>query len=114
MYGVIVVIHVIMSLILIAVILLQAGRGGGLSDTFAGSQMQSLFGTKSTNVLTKLTSVCAVGFIVTCILLALISSRQTRTLVDNVTIPQTAVPIEAAQPAPAEPAPLGGPEQPIE
>ena len=114
MYGVIVVLHVMMSIVLIAVILLQAGRGGGLSDTFAGSQMQSLFGTKSTSVLTKLTTVCAVGFIITCIWLALLSSRQTRSMVDNVNIPQSAMPADAAQPAPAEPMPLGGPEQPIE
>jgi hypothetical protein len=39
MYATVIVIHVIISLFLIAVILLQAGKGGGLSDTFGGSQM---------------------------------------------------------------------------
>ncbi|MCX5692251.1 MAG: preprotein translocase subunit SecG [Candidatus Omnitrophica bacterium] len=90
MYSIVIVIHVIISLFLIAVILLQAGKGGGLADTFGGSQMQSLFGTKSTTVLTKLTAVCAIGFIATCITLAVMSSHKTKSIVDNVRIPQTA------------------------
>ena len=88
MYATVVAIHVIISLFLIAVILLQAGKGGGLADTFGGSQMQNLFGTKSTTVLTKLTAVCAIGFIATCITLAVLSSRQTKSIVDNVSVPQ--------------------------
>ena len=112
MYPVLIVIHVVISLFLIAVILLQAGKGGGLSDTFGGSQMQNLFGTKSTSVLTKLTAVCAIGFIVTCISLALISSHRARSVVDNVRIPQGAAestPVPTA--APVEPAPQGGANQ---
>ncbi|HAZ10133.1 MAG: preprotein translocase subunit SecG [Omnitrophica bacterium GWA2_41_15] len=116
MYSILIVVHVIISLFLIAVILLQAGKGGGLADTFGGSQMQNLFGTKSTTVLTKLTAVCAIGFIVTCISLALISSHQARSIVDNVSIPQAA-PVSAPQanpmpqakvPASVEPAQQGG------
>nr|MBU1328104.1 preprotein translocase subunit SecG [Candidatus Omnitrophota bacterium] len=116
MYSILTVIHVIISLFLIVVILLQAGKGGGLADTFGGSQMQNLFGTKSTTVLTKLTAVCAIGFIVTCISLAIISSRQTKSIVDNVNMPQVA-PVSVSQannstpqaqvPATAEPVPQG-------
>ncbi len=115
MYATVIVIHVIISLFLIAVILLQAGKGGGLSDTFGGSQMQNLFGTKSATVLTKLTAVCAIGFIATCITLAVMSSHQAKSIVDNVRIPQqpaesqakTQAP-QAQVPAPVEPAPQGG------
>ena len=110
MYSILIVIHVIISLFLIAVILLQAGKGGGLADTFGGSQMQNLFGTKSTTVLTRLTAVCAIGFIVTCLSLAVISSHKARSIVDNVRIPQAAEPqAQAPTPtAPAEPTPQGG------
>ncbi|MDP8230853.1 MAG: preprotein translocase subunit SecG [Candidatus Gorgyraea atricola] len=87
MYGVIITIHVIASIFLILVILLQAGRGGGLADSFGGSQMQSMFGTKSANVLSKLTAICAVAFIVTCLTLAIISSRRSKSVVDKVNIP---------------------------
>jgi len=109
MYSIVIVIHVIISLFLIAVILLQAGKGGGLADTFGGSQMQNLFGTKSTTVLTRLTAVCAIGFIVTCLSLAVISNHKARSIVDNVRIPQAAEP-QAQSPtptAPAEPTPQG-------
>jgi len=118
MYSILIVIHVIISLFLIAVILLQAGKGGGVADTFGGSQMQNMFGTKSTTVLTKLTAVCAIGFMVTCISLAIISSRQTRSIVDNVRMPTTTTtttvtpnaqsplaPEAAAPSAPASPEP---------
>ena len=120
MYAILIVIHVIISLFLIAVILLQAGKGGGLADTFGGSQMQNLFGTKSTTVLTKLTAVCAIGFIVTCISLAIISSKKGKSIIDNVQIPKTAASAPNAQrplapeaqvpvPAPTESAaPQGG------
>ena len=116
MYSVLIVIHVVISLFLIAVILLQAGKGGGLSDTFGGSQMQNLFGTKSTTVLTKLTAVCAIGFIATCIALAVMSSHKARSIVDNVRVPhaataqtETQAPAPQAQvPAPVEPISQGG------
>ena len=117
MYLILLVIHVIISLFLIAVILLQAGKGGGLADTFGGSQMQNLFGTKSTTVLTKLTAVCAIGFIFTCIMLAVMSSHKSRSMVDNIKIPQAAAqqaqtptPTPVAPVAPAGPseAPQGG------
>ena len=113
MYSILIVVHVIISLFLIAVILLQAGKGGGVADTFGGSQMQNMFGTKSTTVLTKLTAVCAIGFIITCVSLAVISSHKAKSIVDNIKIPQqqattTAVP-KAQVPAPLEPtAPQGG------
>jgi len=119
MYAILIVIHVIISLFLIAVILLQAGKGGGVADTFGGSQMQNMFGTKSTTVLTKLTAVCAIGFIITCISLAILSSKKTRSIVDNINVPQASMPqTKAGAPAapqaeipkiPAEPAaPQGG------
>jgi preprotein translocase subunit SecG len=87
MYAFLIVIHVIASIFLIAVILLQAGRGGGLADSFGGTQMQSLFGTKSATILTRLTSICAIAFIITCLSLAIISSHRSRSLIEGVNIP---------------------------
>jgi len=98
MYAILIVIHVIISLFLIAVILLQAGKGGGLADTFGGSQMQNMFGTKSTTVLTKVTAVCAIGFVITCISLAVISSKKGKSIIDNVRIPAAATAVPNTQP----------------
>lgn len=105
MYAILVAIHVIISIFLIAVILLQAGKGGGLADTFGGSQVQNLFGTKSNSVLTKLTSICAIGFIVTCLSLAVISSHRAKSILDTVKVPQAVKPVKtkpAEAKAPAE------------
>jgi len=88
MYTLVIIMHVIVSIFLIAVILLQAGRGGGLADSFGGSQMQSLFGTKSTTVLTRLTTICATVFMLTCLTLAIISSRQSKSLVEKINVPK--------------------------
>jgi len=108
MYSILIVIHVIISLFLIAVILLQAGRGSGLADSFGGSQMQNLFGTKSVTVLTRLTAICAIGFIVTCLSLAYISSHRTRSILDSVRVPQPqAAPVtQAPAPSPVPTAPV--------
>ncbi|MBU1006562.1 MAG: preprotein translocase subunit SecG [Candidatus Omnitrophica bacterium] len=118
MYAVLITIHVIASIFLIAVILLQAGRGGGLTDSFAGSQMQNLFGTKSTSVLTKMTTACAVIFIISCLTLAMFSSRKSRSLVDRVNIPAASQTAETGnagnvetKEAPPAPLVIPGPEE---
>lgn len=84
MFFFIVTIHIIVSLFLIAVILLQAGRGGGLAEAFGSSEVERIFGTKSATMLTRLTTICAVIFIFTCLTLALLSARRGRSLIERV------------------------------
>jgi preprotein translocase subunit SecG len=81
LYGLVIAIHVIASLTLIAVILLQAGRGGGLSESFGGSSTQTLFGTKTSLFLRRATEVAAVVYILTCLTLAVMTSHRGRSLV---------------------------------
>ncbi|MDD5428162.1 MAG: preprotein translocase subunit SecG [Candidatus Omnitrophica bacterium] len=81
LYGLVIAIHVIASLVLIAVILLQAGRGGGLSETFGGGSTQTLFGTKTSVFLTRATAVSAVVYIMTCLTLAVMTSHRGKSLV---------------------------------
>lgn len=79
-----VVMHVIACLVLILVILLQAGRGQGIGGTafgFGGGGVQTLFGTKAADFLTKATSVCAILFLVTCISLDVVEARKSRSIV---------------------------------
>ncbi|MDP6686341.1 MAG: preprotein translocase subunit SecG [Candidatus Omnitrophota bacterium] len=97
MYTVLIVVHVIASIFLIAVILLQAGRGGGLADTMGGTQMQSLFGTKTKNVMAKLTTISAVLFIVTCLTLAIVSSQRSKSVIEKVNLPERVAPIETEE-----------------
>ena len=83
LYGFIIAIHILVSLVLIAVILLQAGRGGGLSDTFGGSSTQTLFGTKTSVFLTRATAASAIIYIMTCLTLAVLTSHRGRSLVSQ-------------------------------
>jgi len=81
LYGLIIAIHVIVSLVLIAVILLQAGRGGGLSESFGGSQTQTILGTKTSTFLKRATEIAAVLYIVVCLVLGMMTSLRGKSLV---------------------------------
>jgi preprotein translocase subunit SecG len=68
--AVIVVLHVLVSLALIALILLHSGRGGGLSDVFGGGMGGSLGGsTIAERNLDRLTVIVALVFAVTTVAL---------------------------------------------
>ena len=114
MFITVVILHVAVSLILIAIILLQAGRGG-LSESFGGAPTQSLFGTQTATFLTRTTTVCAVMFFCTCLTLAVLSSQRSRSLLEQAPLSQRAVvPPGLAEellrtaptPAPSAPAPM--------
>ncbi len=83
MYVFLLIIHVIVCLVLILVVLLQAGRGGGFSDMLGGGQPQSLFGTQTNAFMLRATEVCAVVFIVTSLSLAILSTQRGKSLVAN-------------------------------
>jgi preprotein translocase subunit SecG len=72
-----VVVHVLICIALVLIVLLQAGRGGGLSGAFgAGGTAQTLFGGRgAATFLSKTTQWLALGFMAMSILLAVLSSR---------------------------------------
>ena len=76
----IVILHVFVCLFLIAVILLQAGRGQGLSWGVFGGTPQSILGTKTASFLSRVTTGCAIIFLFTCIVLNIIETRKARSL----------------------------------
>jgi len=83
MYILLITIHVISCLVLILVILLQSGRGGGLSESFGSSSSSStIFGTSASTFLQRATSVCAIVFLLTSLSLAVLSSRKSRSLME--------------------------------
>ncbi len=89
------ILHVIVCFVLIAVILLQAGRGQGLTGaTFGSGNVQSLFGTKASVFLTKATSVSAIFFMVTCIALDLIEIHKSKSLLET---SRSAAPLDVDQ-----------------
>ena len=69
--SIITIVHVFISCVLVALILLQQGKGADVGATFGGGS-SSLFGaTGADNFLLKLTTVCAILFMGTSIALAL-------------------------------------------
>jgi preprotein translocase subunit SecG len=70
--AIIVVVHVIVSLALVALILLHSGRGGGLSDMFGGSIGAAAAGsTVVERNLDRITVAAAIVFAFTTIILAI-------------------------------------------
>lgn len=89
------IIHVIVCFVLIAVILLQAGRGQGLTGaTFGSGNVQSLFGTRASSFLTKATSGAAICFMLTCITLDIIEVQKSKSLLES---SHSAAPIDVDQ-----------------
>ncbi|MCD5397681.1 preprotein translocase subunit SecG [candidate division NPL-UPA2 bacterium] len=82
----IIVVHIVVSLMLIGVVLIQSGKGAGLADAFGmgGGMGQSLFGAQTGNFLTRLTTVLAILFMVTSILLTIFMGRAERPLIDEI------------------------------
>src|SRR5437870_10764982 len=63
MFTFVVIIHVIVSLIIIGLVLLQAGKGADIGSAFGGSGSQAVFGSMGTpTVLGKITTAVAATF----------------------------------------------------
>ncbi|HTL71027.1 MAG TPA: preprotein translocase subunit SecG [Candidatus Eisenbacteria bacterium] len=83
MYIFLIVVHVFVCLVLILVVLLQAGRGGGLSDMMGGGQPQSVFGTQTNQFMTRATEICAILFVITSLSLGIISTQRGKSLMER-------------------------------
>ncbi len=74
MSTLLIVIHVIASLALILIVLLQTGKGADMGATFGGGSSQTLFGSSGASTfLNKGTAFVAIIFMITCISLAYLS-----------------------------------------
>ena len=73
---ILVVVHVIVSLFLILVVLVQQGKGADLAGAFGGGGSQTAFGARgATTLLHKLTQYFFVAFVATSLTLALLQAR---------------------------------------
>jgi preprotein translocase subunit SecG len=100
MLTIITMLHVLVCVALVLIVLLQAGKGAELGAAFGGAS-QTIFGSAGAmGFLSKLTTVAAVIFMITSLLLAFASSRQAFSLMKE----------RPAQSAPAESS--GVPAQP--
>src|SRR5512132_2708353 len=102
LFALIVTLHVLVSLIIIGIVLLQAGKGADIGSAFGGGGSQAVFGSMGTpTILGKITTVVAIVFMITSFSLAKLSSRAASV------VPASAPPPAAEAPAPAAPAAPG-------
>ena len=94
----IIIVHVLVCLIMIGVILLQAGKGAEIGAAFGGSS-QTIFGSRgATTFLSKMTIAAATLFMLTSLSLSVLSRERSvaSSIVDS-------LPPAAATPAPDQP-----------
>ena len=98
-----VIIHVLASVALIMIVLLQSGKGADMGVAFGGGASQTLFGsTGASSFFSKATTIAAIVFMITSLSLAYMSGhRKENSIMNEVKAPveehaQPAVPVESA------------------
>jgi preprotein translocase subunit SecG len=104
-YG-IATLHVLVSVILVLVVLLQSGKGADLAGAFGGGSTQTAFGSRGpASFLSKMTTIAAIVFMLTSLGLSMIPNTSTNSAGKSVleTTKETAQPAKKA-PAVQQPA----------
>jgi preprotein translocase subunit SecG len=97
------VLFVLISVVLVLVILIQKGRGGGLSGAFGGGMASGLLGSKTGDFLTWATIVIVAVFLTLAVVLAKFDRPRISEYGAEPTTTEQPVPAEA----PAQPGPVG-------
>jgi preprotein translocase subunit SecG len=111
MQTLIILIHVIVSIALIMIVLLQTGKGADMGAAFGGATQTLFGGAGPAPLLGKITTVAAVIFMITSLYLAYVSANPSAgSVVRNVRTTEIPVQGTPTQGAPAQ-APEGAPAQ---
>jgi preprotein translocase subunit SecG len=98
--ALIIILHVIVCLILIFAVLLQSGKAADLAGAFGGAGSQTAFGPRgSASLLSKLTTISAIIFMLTSLGLWILSAKGTSSVVGG----EKAAPPAQTQTVPAKP-----------
>lgn len=82
MIGFLTVLHVLICVLIVITILMQAGKGGGLAESF--SSAENLLGAKTNVVMIKITTVLTILFFIICVGLAVLTAKQNNSLMSSV------------------------------
>jgi preprotein translocase subunit SecG len=74
-YWIFYVLFIFVSIIMVLLVLVQKGRGGGLSSAFGGGGGNTAFGAKTGDVLTWATSIVFALFVVCAVVLNLVVNK---------------------------------------
>ena len=106
----VVIIHVLVCIALILIVLLQSGKGAQMGAAFGGAS-QTLFGSPgAAGFLTKLTTVAAVVFMLTSLLLAFWSTPKNGTMIPRRPASEEKAPAKEKKALPATPEKPSAPE----
>ena len=98
MIALLIALNIIAALFLIAVVLLQSGKGADMGAAFGGSSSTVFGASGAGNLLTKLTAASAAIFMLTSLALAVSSTRQ-HSVFDTFSEPAVSAPAAPASPA---------------
>ena len=94
MFTLLITLHVVIGIFLIAVVLLQTGKAGSIADVFGGGGSMAAFGARgAATLLSRVTAVAAILFMVTSLGLSIVKTSQ-RSLMEK------SVPTQQAPPQP--------------
>jgi len=95
MSALLIIVHVFVCIALIMIVLLQTGKGADMGAAFGGGSSQSLFGSSGASTfLSKATTVAAVVFMITSLMLAYLSSNHSgKSIMTNVSVPTATAPV---------------------
>ena len=120
MYGIVLTIHILVSILLIIAVLLQSGKGADMGAVFGGAGSQALFGSAGpADFLNKATRVLVVVFMITSLTLGFSTLKKpSQSIMQKAATSAPAAPAKSApagvpqQAAPAAPLPAAAPSAP--
>lgn len=106
MYTFVLVVHILLAILMIALILVQHGKGADAGASFGGGGASTVFGASgSGNFMTRLTAILTALFFVTSLTLAIYAKKQNQQLytLPGATQVQTPISPETSPNAPVNP-----------
>ena len=106
LHNVLLIVHLLVAIGVVALVLLQQGKGADAGAAFGGGASSTVFGSQgSGSFLTRATGVLATVFFITSLSLAYLSiqNKNPTSVVDTVTEQKSDVPAAAVETKPAKP-----------
>jgi len=121
MVTLLIIIHITVCFILIAIVLLQSGKGAELGAAFGGGSSHTLFGSRgAATFLNKITTFAAILFMITSLTLAVVTAKggsvvkKPSAVEEKKSVPSTSGPIQGGGVQPVQPSQQQVPQTPAQ